>query len=315
MMRLLQLSLLVEPDRQRFMRFVVRAASALGANAFRVASFLLRIMEQLRRDETARRGAIDAELLIEDATLFIAWPANRHRLIVLDAAPSETVLQALADELRQESERADPELLKQRNRKISEELEEFTRVAARQMVEMEEALERKRKELEESIRQAETDSLTGLLNRGAYDDRLRESLLRAQRQGEAMSLLLLDLDFFKQINDTHGHQYGDDYLKKMADVMRHSVREHVDIPCRMGGDEFVIIAFCALEQAERIAAKVLDGMDRKVSIGIAECRPDDTVDSLVARADAALYTAKRRGRNQYAVAGEEDVTGEHTVEA
>lgn len=305
MKRLLQLSLLVEPDRQRFIRFAVRAARALGANEFRVANRLLPTLEQLREDDLHYDGTLEVELIVEGNALFVAWPGRRNRLAGLEAEPTETELDRLAAELRMESESADPELLKRRNQKISDDLERFTRIAAEQMQDMELALDRKRQELEKSIQQAETDSLTGLLNRGAYDDRLREAMLRTQRQHEALSLLMLDLDFFKQINDTHGHQYGDEYLKKMADAMRHAVREHVDIPCRMGGDEFVIIAFCGLEHAERIAQKVLAGMDNKVSIGIAQCLSNDTIDTLVGRADAALYEAKRRGRNQYAVAREQ----------
>ena len=70
--------------------------------------------------------------------------------------------------------------------------------------------------------------------------------------------MLLDLDFFKAINDTHGHQYGDEYLKHMAQALRHAVRDHVDYACRMGGDEFAVIAFGDEHVGMRIAEKVAE---------------------------------------------------------
>ena len=299
MKELLTLSLLVEPDRQRFARFVIDATRALGGDLFPVTAGLYALLERLRGEEARLGGSVEAALVIDEARLSVRWEGGSEEVVRLPAIPDSSLVERLADQLRMASETADPELLKRRNQKISEELDRFTKIAAQQMAEMEAMLERKKEELEASIRQAETDALTGLFNRGAYDDRLRKALARVQRQGETMVLLLLDLDHFKQINDTHGHQYGDEYLKRMAEVMRAAVREHVDLTCRIGGDEFAIITFADLGIAERIAEQVLEGMNHKVSIGVAAALRQDDVKSLVARTDEALYAAKERGRGQF----------------
>ena len=112
---------------------------------------------------------------------------------------------------------------------------------------------------------------------------------------------MLDLDYFKQVNDTLGHQAGDEVLKNMALFMTQFTRKDVDHVCRMGGDEFAIIFFAQTDIASRAAEKILESMDGKVSIGIALLRSDDTVESLSARTDEALYEAKERGRGQIVI--------------
>lgn len=303
---LLSLALIVEPDRQRLARFVIDAIGALGGDVFSASVRVVLMLDTLRNTGLSENATLDVQLMAQDREVFLEWNNTRFAISMLPTKPATPLINKLAEQLRFSSESADPELLKRRNRQISEDLERYMLNAAEQMAEMESMLEKKKQELEASIRHAETDALTGLYNRGAYDLRLRESLLRSQRQDEPMCLLLFDLDYFKQINDTYGHQFGDEYLKKMADVMRGSVREHVDILCRMGGDEFVAITFCDLKIAERIAAKVLEGMNGKVSIGIAQCRAEDNTQTLVARSDAALYEAKRCGRGRHA--SENDMT-------
>ncbi len=310
---LLTLSLIVEPDRQRLARFVVDAVSALGGDVFSASARVALLLETLRNDALATASTLDVQFMIEDRAVFVEWFGKRFGISMLPVTPTVQLVGQLAEQLRFASESADPELLKRRNQQIREDLERTMADAQAQITAMEAVLENKKRELEASIRLAETDALTGLYNRGAYDIRLRESLLRSQRQREAMCLILFDLDYFKQINDTYGHQYGDEYLKKMAAAMHHSVREHVDIPCRMGGDEFAAITFCDIATSARIAGKVLKDMSGKVSIGIAQCHADDSVDTLVARADAALYEAKRRGRGQLLTENDAtaDVTGHH----
>ncbi|MEK7206285.1 MAG: GGDEF domain-containing protein [Pseudomonadota bacterium] len=300
---LLNLTVVVEPDRQRLARFVIDAVEALGGNPFAAAARLDALLKQLRDDSIKAEIPIEVSLQLDDVKLSLTWPQHREILSVLAEAPPANTVTELAKKLKNASESADMALMMLRNQQISVDLERAKQRAAAEMAQLEEALEKKKGELLESIREGQTDSLTGLYNRGAYDSRLREAVLRCQRQREPLCLIMLDLDYFKQINDTHGHQHGDEYLKRMAKAMRQAVRDHVDHVCRMGGDEFAIVLFSNIAIATRAAEKILQLMEKRVSIGIAPIKTDDTVDSFIARTDAALYEAKHRGRGQFVVAG------------
>jgi len=294
----LNLTVVVEPDRQRLARFAIEAVQATGGNVFFAARALDAILRGLRGASVGAMEPLHAEIAIDDDQIYLSWNGKRELLSTLSKTPSNPELNELSDRFKRASESTDPELLRRRNQEISAELERAKTRAAAEMAELEAVLDKKKKELQESIRAAETDSLTGLLNRGAYDTKLREAVLRCQRQSEPLCLIALDLDKFKEINDSHGHQYGDEYLKRMADAMRASVREHVDYPCRTGGDEFAIILFADMLVARRTARNVLEKMSGKVSVGIAELRPQDNASTLVACGDAALYEAKHQGRGR-----------------
>lgn len=293
---LLSYTVLVEPDRQRLGQLAMHAVDALGGSRFEAVRRLQQAMTTLRYSG----GGMDISLRLDGDQLQLHWLTEAHPLAHIPRAPDEARLRQLSHRLRMESETSDPSLLKLRNQEIAAELERLTERAAEQMQAMEAVLEDKRIELEETMRQAETDSLTGLLNRGAYDERLARAVAFAHDKQRPLCLILLDLDFFKQVNDSKGHQFGDLYLQKIADGMREAIRHDIDIPCRIGGDEFAIICFCDTPDAERIAKQVLQHMEQQVSVGIARCREKDTPDSLAERADACLYRAKRLGRNQYA---------------
>ena len=159
---------------------------------------------------------------------------------------------------------------------------------------------------------ATTDPLTGCLNRRALTERLEAELDRVRRYGLATSILMIDLDRFKQINDRWGHLVGDSVLRQVGDVLRREVRS-VDSVARYGGEEFVVVlpetaAEGALTFAERIRARIEahdfaeagDPVLVTVSIGVAGVGPSESGDpeSLIALADAALYRAKNGGRNQ-----------------
>ena len=157
--------------------------------------------------------------------------------------------------------------------------------------------------------EARTDSLTGLSNRRAFDDELKRRLNEWQRKGTPCTLVMMDIDFFKKFNDTHGHQVGDEVLRQVAKVLGGQSRE-MDIPCRYGGEEFAVIlpateALKACKVAERIRAAVeasttvCDGKSLKVtcSLGLAEFLPEDDIVRLIRRADDALYVSKKAGRN------------------
>jgi diguanylate cyclase (GGDEF)-like protein len=168
------------------------------------------------------------------------------------------------------------------------------------------------------VQLATTDPLTGLVNTRVFYDRLRHELSRAARYREPLSVLMLDLDGLKRINDCHGHQAGDAALRAVAGAIRTGLRE-IDLGARLGGDEFGVVAPRTTEEAagvlaERLRAAVATtmtaprGLEPAVSIGIASLVPSSdalsTIPSMIAAADAALYRAKRDGGNRVVHAGQ-----------
>jgi diguanylate cyclase (GGDEF)-like protein/PAS domain S-box-containing protein len=171
----------------------------------------------------------------------------------------------------------------------------------------------KRKE-EQARKRAEllsnTDHLTGTLNRRAFEKQLDAEINRARREKLTLSIILSDIDFFKQINDTQGHQMGDEVLKKLAEFLIQQCRSY-DFVGRYGGEEFII---ClpganredALKKAKRLCAAVeklevtgLDNAKITASFGVSSLRNEDgeNIDTIFKRADKALYKAKSDGRN------------------
>lgn len=148
------------------------------------------------------------------------------------------------------------------------------------------------------------DGLTGMFNQRYFYDRLESEIERARRQGHPLSLLLFDIDQFKRYNDCHGHLEGDRVLKAVGEVVMECTREHVDTPCRYGGDEFTVILPEADQQqalsiAERIRA-MFEGrhFDRlTLSIGLMSYR-GGSLRSFIRSADAMMYDAKRSGGNR-----------------
>jgi diguanylate cyclase (GGDEF)-like protein len=147
---------------------------------------------------------------------------------------------------------------------------------------------------------ATCDSLTGLPNRLILVERLNTALKRADRGEHDVAIAFVDCDAFKKINDTHGHQAGDEYLKAVARKLQSAVRE-VDTVARLGGDEFIVLLErCGdKETVGRIARRILATQPR-LSIGIT-CYPRDGTDpeTLIRQADEAMYAAKRAGGNDF----------------
>ncbi|WP_353859631.1 diguanylate cyclase [Azospirillum formosense] len=177
-------------------------------------------------------------------------------------------------------------------------------LAASRVVDMQRQLERL----------ATTDSLTGALNRGRFMARAAEEVARAQRGGQPLSAIMLDIDHFKKVNDTHGHATGDEAIRTVVRVCRSMVRG-ADVLGRLGGEEFAILlpetppqgaALLAerlrqalAETVVRIANGAGSVLSVTVSIGVSALRPGETgVAALLARADEALYRAKSGGRNR-----------------
>ncbi|MCF8094092.1 MAG: GGDEF domain-containing protein [Desulfobacteraceae bacterium] len=174
-------------------------------------------------------------------------------------------------------------------------------------------LGKKNRELETAYRKitelSRTDPLTGLANRRYFKERYEEEFALSQRHEFPLSLAMMDLDHFKQVNDTLGHNAGDEVLKVFAWVLGQNCRLE-DFPARFGGEEFIIFlphtaADKALVFGNRIR-ETLSGMDIlenpqwkvTISVGIAQQKIEDTPEGLIKRADEALYAAKRQGRNR-----------------
>jgi diguanylate cyclase (GGDEF)-like protein len=155
---------------------------------------------------------------------------------------------------------------------------------------------------------ARMDGLTGCLNHAAMHDTLRRELERCRRAGGRLSLAIVDLDDFKQVNEEHGHQAGDDVLKRVGRALRESVRTY-DVVARYGGDEFAVIAIDADERmAVDVAERALEALrqtDVAATAGVAEWSPDESPTMLIARADAALLFAKHEGERASAMAASE----------
>jgi diguanylate cyclase len=177
------------------------------------------------------------------------------------------------------------------------------------------SLNHKLREAKEKAEQlARTDVLTGLFNRRAFFEMGRMNLKNAQRYGHPLSLVMLDIDHFKKINDTYGHSAGDEVLKALANILSQQIRES-DVSGRLGGEEFAII----LQEANLMFAQELIGRLRKeveqtcihfeereisvtASFGVAQLDAEgDSFETLLERADYAMYQAKKDGRNRVVV--------------
>ncbi len=189
---------------------------------------------------------------------------------------------------------------------------------SRQLKEKEEQRSQELAELNERLRVANvkleelsiTDELTGLFNRRHFTQRLDEEINRSQRQGHPISLVMADLDHFKRVNDTLGHQIGDEALRQFAVWLKNGVRR-VDLVGRYGGEEFVIVLVdCGPNRALNVADKLRREVARRsqnppfdklggftVSMGISSLTDGDSAQELIQRADKALYAAKEKGRN------------------
>ena len=184
--------------------------------------------------------------------------------------------------------------------------------------------ERLRDNYERSLAMALTDSLTGLYNRRYLTTHMAALIDRLGDSGKPLAVLMFDIDYFKQINDTHGHGVGDDVLVELSRRVVHNVRS-VDTVARLGGEEFLVLMpdteeGLASTVAERLRASVAkepfrargldnEGLEITISVGVAMFDAErDTVESVIKKADDALYEAKRSGRNKTVGCQEEGFT-------
>ena len=170
-----------------------------------------------------------------------------------------------------------------------------------------------RSHLESVRKESLTDTLTGIPNRKAFDADLKRAMEQSVETGEAMSLMMCDIDHFKTFNDTWGHQTGDQVLRLVANCISENVKGR-DTAARFGGEEFaVVLPLTELSDAVRLANQIRSKVESKklvkksngdilgiitISIGVAQYDMKETAESLIQRADACLYAAKRAGRNR-----------------
>ena len=152
-----------------------------------------------------------------------------------------------------------------------------------------------------------TDELTGIYNRAFFNEELEKQIARYKREKTPLCFFMLDIDKFKDFNDTYGHQIGDEVLKGLSDIVNNHTRQ-TDTFARWGGEEFVkILPNTSLDDAKKVANEMrllirnhtfIDGLKVTCSFGVSQFKEDDTSQSLMKRADDALYLAKENGRNR-----------------
>lgn len=165
---------------------------------------------------------------------------------------------------------------------------------------------KEKEKLEEEVRRLSiTDDLTGLFNHRHFFKTLEAELVRRKRQNTSLSLLMFDVDNFKRYNDLFGHLEGDKVLRRIGEVVRHSIRANVDSGYRYGGDEFAVLLIGAtIEQGLAIAERIRTSIEQAgfqkitVSIGLSEYRDQFDLEGFVKSADDALYVAKHSGGNR-----------------
>ena len=223
--------------------------------------------------------------------------------------PESAVLKARLEALREDPVLRGNPLLRELERlgeahiRLLRRLEKITRISDGFQVQL--------KGVNESLQRASrTDPLTGLPNRRAMVEELQAEIARAVREGTPMAVLMADVDHFKKVNDTYGHEAGDRVLQGMAKALTQALRAY-DVCARWGGEEFLVLLPAtdrtgALEVGEKlrkaVAALVIPLGEAQVSIGLsvgaALLDPSETMDTLLNRADSAMYEAKRQGRDR-----------------
>ncbi len=306
----------IKPLTEHLVTLIVDVRKALEAEKEELEQFLQQLTARLldldamiEGAESHRRASLESgrrldamvQAQVSDIENVVRSATELEQMKLEVQSSLESIRSHLAAQRDQEEARQ--ELLERQLKQMTERLKQ-----------MEEESARLRQRLEAERANALTDPLTGAPNRLAFDQRMEAEFARWQRHGHPLSLVVMDIDHFKRINDTFGHKAGDRALKAIVQALRQHVRGS-DFMARVGGEEFVLILpDTDLEGAERVAEKIRAGIERSefaykgqpvpvtVSGGITQFREGDTPESAFERADEALYRAKREGRNRFITA-------------
>ncbi len=299
-----KINLLIQDMRGRLERERLELEKFLGQLTERLTHIggALEASDSSTKEVFANRQKLDQEIETQTREM------ESSALNATDLNALKTLVQERVDTIRQRME----EHRSEEQRLIAAQEEQMAALKSR-LAEMEEETEQLRNQVHEERHQAFTDALTGLPNRFAYEERLDQEYERWKRYRTPLSILIIDVDHFKRINDTYGHQAGDKALRIIARELSIATRK-TDFIGRYGGEEIVLLmpetsAEAALAAAEKLRQKIeqcgFHFREKKVTItvscGISEYREGDTPESAFERADQALYEAKRSGRNRCVV--------------
>jgi diguanylate cyclase len=245
--------------------------------------------------------------------------ASARQFLTTAIADNRSQIRAMSDVADSSASGVDPKLL------VESLVNELAKAAMRAaklesgFVEKTRELDTLRDSLKKSEERAKTDTLTGLPNRRALDNFLRNAQIAAMEAGDPLSVLLIDIDHFKAFNDNYGHRVGDQVLRLMAKVLRECIRDN-DLPARYGGEELIaVLPNADLRGGEAIAERIRCAISKcrvsrrstgeslpsiTVSIGVGQFQPGESIANLIERCDRALYLAKGKGRNQVATENE-----------
>lgn len=302
MNEIFNINLITEPDFQRLNNFLMKGVEALSEKDLTPAKTIPKLTKELRFDFNINKTPLNASLILDKNALLLKWLNKTKYLASIDLVPSKEKINDIKERFNDELSNASPELLRLQNLEIKKSLEKAKEQARIEIEQIEQQLDLRKRELQEYIIKAETDPLTGLLNRRAYTRHINSALRNLRKKNKEFCLLYLDLDHFKTINDTYGHSFGDKVLKAMAVNMHNCIREKTDLAFRIGGDEFAIILFSDDTVALRAARKIINGIQQGTSIGYTKAEKNDTPEVLIKRADMALYFSKDQGRASIACA-------------
>ncbi len=231
---------------------------------------------------------------------------------------SDKGLQSSMKELKEAVESESIDVLRTKSREFIDSYVEYTSKRddrrSKRMSSIKKNLDNVKKKLEQADKSMRTDHLTGAFNRKSFDENIKQNITMFEMAKSEVTLCILDIDYFKRVNDTYGHDVGDFVLKECVRTLQESYGKDNDFVARIGGEEFAVIlqdqnAVTAVARAGEVFAKIRkevfihDGKELRftVSMGIAQLQTGETADQWIKRADSALYSAKHTGRDQWIV--------------